>query len=34
MPLAASEAVRQIRVLDKPYTREQLAHAFRKALHG
>jgi signal transduction histidine kinase len=34
MPLAASEAVREIRVLGKPYTREQLAHAFREALHG
>jgi len=33
-PLAASEAVREIRVLGKPYTREQLAHAFRQALHG
>jgi signal transduction histidine kinase len=34
MPLAAAAAVREIRVLDKPCTREQLAHAFRKALHG
>jgi len=34
MPLAASEAVREIRVLGKPYTREQLAYAFREALHG
>jgi CheY-like chemotaxis protein len=34
MPLATSEAVREIRVLGKPYTREQLAHAFREALHG
>jgi signal transduction histidine kinase len=34
MPLAASKAVRKIRVLGKPYTREQLAHAFREVLHG
>ena len=34
MPLAASEAVREIKVLGKPYTREQLAHAFREALDG
>jgi len=34
MPLAASEAVREVRVLGKPYTREQLAYAFREALHG
>lgn len=34
MPLAASEAVREIGVLGKPCTREQLAHAFRKAPHG
>jgi len=34
MPLAASEAVREIGVLGKPCTREQLAHAFRKALDG
>ena len=33
-PLAASEAVRRIRVLDKPYTREQLAHALREALQS
>jgi CheY-like chemotaxis protein len=33
MPLAASMAVREIRVLAKPYTREQLAHALRGALH-
>ena len=33
-PLAASKAVHKIRVLGKPYTREQLAHAFREALHG
>jgi hypothetical protein len=26
--------VRKIKVLGKPYTREQLAHAFREALHG
>src|SRR5262245_42739535 len=34
MPLASSEAVRDIRMLGKPYTREQLAHAFQEALHG
>jgi CheY-like chemotaxis protein len=34
MPLAASEAVRGIRVLGKPCTREQLVHALRQALHG
>jgi signal transduction histidine kinase len=33
VPLAASGAAREIRVLGKPYTREQLAHAFREALH-
>ena len=33
IPLATSEAVRDIRVLGKPYTRGQLAHAFREALH-
>jgi CheY-like chemotaxis protein len=32
MPLAASEAARRVRVLDKPYTRQQLAHALREAL--
>jgi CheY-like chemotaxis protein len=32
VPLAASEAVRGIRVLNKPYTREQLARALREAL--
>ena len=32
MPLAASEAVRDIRVLRKPYTRQQLALAVREAL--
>jgi CheY-like chemotaxis protein len=32
MPLAASAAVRTIRVLRKPYTREQLARALREAL--
>jgi signal transduction histidine kinase len=31
--LAASEAVRQITVLGKPYTREQLAYALREALN-
>jgi signal transduction histidine kinase/CheY-like chemotaxis protein len=30
MPLAASEAVRAIQVLGKPYTREQLAYALRE----
>jgi CheY-like chemotaxis protein len=34
MPLTMSEAMREIRVLGKPHTREQLAHAFREALHG
>jgi signal transduction histidine kinase len=34
MPLASSEAVRDIRMLGKPYTREQLAHAFQEALYG
>jgi signal transduction histidine kinase len=34
MPLAASEAVREVRVLAKPYTREQLAHALRESLHS
>jgi len=32
MPLTASEAIREIRVLEKPYTREQLVHALREAL--
>jgi DNA-binding LytR/AlgR family response regulator len=32
MPLAASDAVRAIRVVRKPYTREQLARALREAL--
>ena len=32
MPLAASEAVRAIRVVRKPYTREQLARALREAI--
>jgi len=30
VPLAASEAVRAIQVLGKPYTREQLAYALRE----
>jgi hypothetical protein len=30
MPLAASEAVRAIKVLGKPYTRAQLACALRE----
>jgi hypothetical protein len=34
MPLAPSEAIREVGVLGKPYTREQLAHVFRQALHG
>jgi CheY-like chemotaxis protein len=34
MPLAPSDAVRGIRVIDKPYTREQLAHALREALNS
>jgi CheY-like chemotaxis protein len=34
MPLAASKAVREVRVLAKPYTREQLAHVLRETLHG
>jgi FixJ family two-component response regulator len=34
VPLAVSEAVRQIKVLEKPYTREQLACTLRGALDG
>jgi signal transduction histidine kinase len=34
IPLAASKAVREVRVLAKPYTREQLAHVLRETLHG
>ena len=34
MPLAVSEAARKIKVLGKPYTREQLACALREAIHG
>ena len=34
MPLAVSEAARKIKVLAKPYTREQLACALREALDG
>jgi PAS domain S-box-containing protein len=34
MPLAVSEAGRKIKVLGKPYTREQLACALREALDG
>jgi len=34
MPLAASEAVREVRVLAKPYTREQLAYALRETLYS
>jgi CheY-like chemotaxis protein len=33
VPLAASKAVRNIKVLEKPYTREQLACALREALN-
>jgi signal transduction histidine kinase len=34
MPLAVSEAARKIKVLGKPYTREQLARALREAFDG
>jgi CheY-like chemotaxis protein len=34
VPRAASDTVRAIKVLGKPYTREQLACALRTALHG
>jgi hypothetical protein len=34
VPLAVSEAARKIKVLAKPYTREQLACALREALEG
>ena len=34
VPLAVSEAARKIKVLAKPYTREQLACALREALDG
>jgi signal transduction histidine kinase len=34
LPLAASEPVRELRVLSKPYTREQLSHALHEALYG
>ena len=34
MPLAVSEAAREVKVLGKPYTREQLACALREALDG
>ena len=34
VPLAASQAVRAIKMLGKPYTREQLACALREALDG
>jgi CheY-like chemotaxis protein len=34
MPLAVSETVQKVRVLGKPYTREQLACALREALDG
>jgi DNA-binding NtrC family response regulator len=32
MPVEVSDAVRETKVLGKPYTREQLAHALREAL--
>jgi signal transduction histidine kinase len=32
VPLAASKAVREVRLLAKPYTREQLAHTLHEAL--
>ena len=34
MPFAVSEALRKVKVLAKPYTREQLACALREALDG
>ena len=34
VPLAVSEAARKIKVLGKPYTREQLACLLREALVG
>ena len=34
MPIAASEVAQKVKVLGKPCTREQLAHALREALHG
>ena len=34
MPLAVSETARKVKVLGKPYTREQLACALREALVG
>jgi signal transduction histidine kinase/ActR/RegA family two-component response regulator len=34
MPLAARDAVRKIKVLGKPYTRDQLARALREAFDG
>ena len=34
MPLAVSETARKVKVLGKPYTREQLACALREALDG
>ena len=34
MPIGASEPVQKIKVLGKPYTREQLACALREALDG
>ena len=34
LPIVASGAMQKIKVLGKPYTREQLAHALRDALDG
>jgi hypothetical protein len=34
VPLAVSETARKIKVLGKPYTREQLACALREVLDG
>jgi CheY-like chemotaxis protein len=34
MPIPASGAAQKIKVLGKPYTREQLAHTLREALDG
>jgi CheY-like chemotaxis protein len=34
MPVAVNDAARKIKVLAKPYTREQLACALREALNG
>ena len=34
LTIGTSEPVQKIKVLGKPYTREQLAHALREALDG